>query len=53
MKNALYVLRYVANRHLTQAEAMPNGKQIKPVALAVIELCLCEGISQLLSQSVS
>ena len=36
-----------------RAEAMPNSKKIKPVALAIIELRLSEGISQLLSQSVS
>ena len=35
-----------------RAEAMLNSEKIKPVALAVIELCLSEGISQLLSQSV-
>ena len=34
------------------AEAMSNSEKIKPVALAVIELHLSEGISQLLSQSV-
>ena len=32
------------------AEAMLNSEKIKPVALAVIELRLSEGISQLLSQ---
>ena len=32
------------------AKAMSNGEKIKLVALAVIELCLSEGISQLLSQ---
>ena len=36
-----------------QAEAISNSEKIKPVALAIIELCLSEGISQLLSQSVS
>ena len=35
-----------------QDEAMSNSKQIKPVALAIIKLCLSEGISQLGSQSV-
>ena len=38
-----------------QAETTSNSEKIKPVALAVIELCLSEGISQsvtyLLSQS--
>ena len=41
----------------SQAEVMSNYEKIKPVALAVIELRLSEGISQsvsqLLSQSVS
>ena len=32
----------------SQAEAMSNSEKIKPVALAVIELRLSEGISQLL-----
>ena len=36
----------------SQAEVMLNSEKIKPVALAVIELRLSEGISQLLSQSV-
>ena len=48
MKNALYVLWY-AKRHLW-AEAMSNSEKIKPVALAVIELCLSEGVSQSVSQ---
>jgi len=33
------------------AEAMSNMKKFKPVALAVIKLCLTEGIRQLVSQS--
>ena len=36
-----------------QAEAMSNSEKIKPVALAVIKLCLSEDISQLLSQLLS
>ena len=36
----------------SQAKAMSNGKKIKPLALAVIELHLSEGISQSVSQSV-
>ena len=36
----------------SRAEAMSNSEKIKPVALAVIELRLSEGISQLLTQSV-
>ena len=35
------------------AEAMLNKDKIKPVALAIIELHLSEGINQLLSRSVS
>ena len=35
-----------------QAEATLNSEKIKPVALAIIELRLSKGISQLLSQSV-
>ena len=34
------------------AEAMSNSEKIKLIALAVIELYLSEGISQLLSQSL-
>ena len=41
----------------SRAEATSDSEKIKPVALAIIELCLPEGISQLLtyllSQSVS
>ena len=35
-----------------QAEATSNSKKITLIALATIKLCLSEGISQLLSQSV-
>ena len=34
-------------------EVMLNSEKIKPVALAVIELCLSEGISQSVTQSVT
>ena len=51
MKNALYILQYA--KGTSQAEAASNSEKIKPVALAVVELCLSEGISQLLSQLVS
>jgi len=34
-------------------EATLNSEEIKPIALVVIELCLCEGISQSVSQIVS
>ena len=36
----------------SRAKATSNSEKIKPVALAVIELRLSEGISQLLNQSV-
>jgi len=48
--NALCVQRY-SKRHLW-AEAMLNSEKIKPVALAIVELCKSEGISQSVSQSV-
>jgi len=48
MKNAVYVLWY-ANRHLS-TEALLNGEKVKPVALAIVELCLTEGIRQSVSQ---
>ena len=50
MKNALYVLQYA--KSTSWVEATLNNEKIKPVALAVIELCLSEGISQSGSQSV-
>ena len=34
------------------AEVMSNSEKIKPIALAVIELRLSEGISQSVTQSV-
>ena len=36
----------------SQAEVTSSSKKIKPFALAVIKLHLCEGISQSASQSV-
>ena len=50
MKNALYILQY-AKRHLS-GQATLNSEKFKPVALAVIELRLSEGISQSVTQSV-
>ena len=35
------------------AKVTLNSEKIKPIALAVIELCLSEGISRLVTQSVS
>ena len=37
----------------SRGEAMSNSEKIKPAAIAVIKLCLSEGISQSLTQSVS
>jgi len=34
----------------SRAEAMSNSGNIKPVVLAIAELCLTEGISQAISQ---
>ena len=45
MKSAFYVLRH--------AKVTLSSEKIEPVALAIIELCLSEGISQSGSQSVS
>ena len=36
----------------TRDEAMSNSEKIKPIALAIIELCFSEGIRQAVSQSV-
>ena len=44
MKKALYILRY-AQRHLSGQSDVKQSK-IKPIALAIIELYLSEGISQ-------
>ena len=45
MKNALYTYCGMP-KGTCWAEATSNGEKIKLVALAVIELCLSEGISQ-------
>jgi len=37
----------------SRAEATSNSKKIKPIALAIVELCKSEGISQSVSQAVS
>ena len=50
MKNALYVLRY-AKKHLSGRSDV--GEKIKPVALAIIELRLSEGVRQSVRQLVS
>jgi len=49
LKKALYVLQYT--KSTSQADAMSNSDKIKPVALAIIKLCLSEDISTV-SQSV-
>ena len=51
MKDALYVLWYA--KGTSQAEATLNCEKIKPVSLAVIELCSSQGISQTVAYSVS
>ena len=48
MKNALYILQYIP-KGTSWAEVMSNSEKIKPVALAIIELRLSKGISQLLT----
>jgi len=42
-------LLWLANRH---DDAMLSSEEIKPVAIAIVHLCLSEGISSLVSQSV-
>ena len=49
LKNALHVLWY-DKKGTSQAEVASKSEKIKPVALADIELCLIEGISQAVSQ---
>jgi len=44
MKNALYVQRY--GKRTSRAEVMSNSEKIKPVALAIVEVCKSEGIRQ-------
>ena len=50
MKNELCVLRYA--KSTCRAEGTSNSEKIKPVALVIIKLCLSEGISQSVTQSV-
>ena len=50
MKNVLYVEWYAKSTCLEKTTL--NSEKIKPVALAVIELRLSEGISQSVSQSL-
>ena len=48
MKHVLYMPKGTCWTEVTS-----NSEKMKSVALAVIELCLSEGISQSVSQSVS
>ena len=48
MKNVSYVLQYV--KRTCWAEVMLNSEKIKSIALAIIKLCLSEGIGQLVTQ---
>ena len=51
MMQALKLLRLV-KRHIPRDEAMLSSEEIKPVAVAIIKLCLSEGISKQVNQSV-
>ena len=44
LKNTLHILRYMP-KGTSQAKGTLNSEKIKPVALAVIKLCLTEGIN--------
>ena len=47
MMCALYVLQYAyMPQGTSQDEATSNSEKIKPIALAIIELCLPQGIRQ-------
>jgi len=48
MKNALYFYSGMG-KGISQAYAMLNSEKIKPVDLAIVELCKSEGISQAVS----
>ena len=48
----MHCMYYGMPKGTCRAEAMSNSEKIKPVALAVIELRLSEGISQSVTQSV-
>ena len=52
MKNALYVLCSGMSKGTSRAKVTLNSEKIKPIALAIIELCLSEGISQSVTQPV-
>ena len=51
MKHALYVLQYA--KGTSQAKVTSNSEKSNPVDLAIIELCLSEGIDQAVSQITS
>ena len=52
MKNALYVLCSGMSKGTSRAKVTLNSEKIKPIALAIIKLCLSEGISQSVTQPV-
>jgi len=47
MKNVLQVQRY--GRSISWAKTTSNSEKIKPVTLAIVELCESEGIRQAIS----
>ena len=53
MMRALYILQYVKRHVSGQSDVEQLVKKIKPIALAVIKLCLPEGIRQAGRQLVS
>ena len=42
----------VGKKPMSQAEAMLNSEEIKPVILTILKLCLAEGISKLVENAV-
>ena len=52
MKHTLYCKYCGMRKDTSQVEETFDNENIRPVALAVIELCLSEGIRQLVSQLV-
>ena len=53
MMQALELLRLAKRYSISPDEVMLNNEEIKSVALAIIELCLSEGISQSVTVSHS
>ena len=50
MKHALYCKYCGMRQDTSQVEETFNNEKIRPVALAVVKLCLSEGIRQLVNQ---